>query len=404
MKNVNQKDNFFKRLFKYFDNFLILDKSVDFVLIFIGLLTALMFENYISDKKAKDNYITYLSRIHVEMLTFKPRLEDRLVTMKHYDSLQNKMFDNITSQKYEDLAGYTEIEYLEPRDLNTDIFRSLNNEFFLNHNLYSELYSFYSDIDEIINLSKLKKEKIQEIYSTYNLLRLKNGFVDNNELNELIFQYNDLTTFQSSIPIKNKITTIKIGLEKLIKQIEAEVKSFDKNIDEFKTFEDFLTLSSSFYYSDKNLSINYSEKGLNILSEKMKDTLDPQYDIYKIYNGQFHNNFAMGINEAKLKGENIDAKYLEKDILNNLIEWEKSEFNRIGNIRTFLYYYFDKKNEEMFLTYFNKFGNEVDNPNYLVNHINKWKEFTDKDSVYNILLNSYPQYSRSVWEYEIRER
>ena len=208
-----------------------------------------MFENYISEKKAKDNYITYLSRIHVEMLTFKPRLEDRLVTMKHYDSLRYKMFDNITSQKYEDLAGYTEIEYLEPRDLNTDIFRSLNNEFFLNHNLYSELYSFYSDIDEIINLSKLKKEKIQEIYSTYNLLRLKNGIVDNNELNELIIQYNDLTTYQSSIPIKNKITTIKIGLEKLIKQIEAEVKSFDKNIDEFKTFEDFLTLSSSFYYS-----------------------------------------------------------------------------------------------------------------------------------------------------------
>ena len=54
--------------------------------------------------------------------------------------------------------------------------------------------------------------------------------------------------------------------------------------------------------------------------------------------------------------------------------------------------------------YFNKFGKEVDNPSYLVGHINKWKEFSDKDTVYNILLNSYPQYSRNVWEFEIRER
>jgi len=130
MKNVNQKDNFFKRLFKYFDNFLILDKSVDFVLIFIGLLTALMFENYISDKKAKDNYITYLSRVHVEMLTFEPSLEDRKTTFKRYDSLQNKMIENMGSKKYEDLDGYNEIELYEPRNLNTDIFRSINNEFF----------------------------------------------------------------------------------------------------------------------------------------------------------------------------------------------------------------------------------------------------------------------------------
>ena len=403
MKNVNQKDNFFKRLFKYFDNFLILDKSVDFVLIFIGLLTALMFENYISDKKAKDNYITYLSRVHVEMLTFEPSLEDRKTTFKRYDSLQNKMIENMGSKKYEDLDGYNEIELYEPRNLNTDIFRSINNEFFLNHNLYSELYSFYSDIDEIKSISKLKKEKNQELYSMYYKLKYKQGRLDENEETLLMIDFLDVFAYETNIRAVNDVSAAQIRLKKLIKQIEAEVKSFDINIDEFKTFEDFLTLSSSFFYSDKNLSINYSEKGLNILSEKMKDTLDPQYNIYKIYNGQFHNNFAMGINEAKLKGENIDAKYLEKDILNNLIEWEKSEFNMPDNILSFLDYYFDKKNEEMFMTYFNKFAKEIDNPNYLAGRINRWKEFTDKDTVYNILLNSYPQFSRKVWENQIRK-
>ena len=402
MKNINQKDNFLKRLSKYFDNFLIIDKSVDFILIFIGLLAALTFENYINDKKAKDDYITYLSRIHVELLTFQPQLEDYKKTFKDYESLNTQMLENIRSQKYRDLNGYNKIEEFQPRNLSTDIFRSMKNEFFLNHNLYSELYSFYLKIDEIMNLSKLKKERIQELYSIYFQMKLKQGI--SRDVNDLIIQFNDKYSQQRSIMISNEISVVNTILKKLIRQIEAEVKSFDKNIDEFKTYEDFLTLSTSFYLSNKNLSINYAEKGLEILSEKMKDTLDSEYDTYKIYNGQFHNNLALAINTAKLNGENLDVKYLEKDILNNLIEWEKSDFNKTQNIITFLHYYFDKKNEEMFLFYFKKFAEEVDNPAYLVGNINKWKEFSDKDTVYDILLNSYPQFSRKDWEYEINVR
>ena len=50
MKQKKVNNEKLKSIFKYFDSFLIIDKSIDFILIFVGLLAALGFENYVEKK------------------------------------------------------------------------------------------------------------------------------------------------------------------------------------------------------------------------------------------------------------------------------------------------------------------------------------------------------------------
>ena len=59
MKNTNKN---FKRLFDYFDGFLAIDKTVDFILIFLGLFSALVLESYLEKNRANKKYLQILSK------------------------------------------------------------------------------------------------------------------------------------------------------------------------------------------------------------------------------------------------------------------------------------------------------------------------------------------------------
>ena len=50
-KELKENTGYLNKLFNFLDSRLIIDKSIDFALIFIGLLAALSFENYVENKK-----------------------------------------------------------------------------------------------------------------------------------------------------------------------------------------------------------------------------------------------------------------------------------------------------------------------------------------------------------------
>ena len=66
-KELKENTGYLKKLFNFLDSRLIIDKSIDFVLIFIGLLAALSFENYVENKKIERAYLDNLSRVHTEI-------------------------------------------------------------------------------------------------------------------------------------------------------------------------------------------------------------------------------------------------------------------------------------------------------------------------------------------------
>lgn len=397
---MKKKNNFQKNLFSYFDRYLIADKGIDFLLIFIGLVAALAFENYINENQTKREYVKYLARVHQELVEKEPVFDEINKTFEDSksftDGLVEKMSGNI-----ELVRGFEKIVEIQPSKLRTDNFRSIFSNDFLNNNLYSELFALYSGIDKVEEIISLKKEKLQDLYQTYYEISLLKSIGGN--YNSEWVRFNHLHSLQETLNPVNRITVIEIKIEKLIYQIETEIISLGYNIEELKTYEDYLSLSSSYFLSDINSSINYAENGLKILkSSKIKNIDDPQYDTYILYNGQLHNNIAMAITRARKKGDYLDPEYLEKDILYNLEEWEKSGFNKGGNIIHYADYYHSINNEELFLKYLNKYVNEDNSPNFLVGKLNSWRKFTDKDTVYSILSNFSKKYDRSVWEYEIR--
>ena len=68
MKN-NNEENKLKKLFDFLDSRLLIDKLIDLILIFVGLLCALSVENYIENNENNKQYIKSLTSIHSELET-----------------------------------------------------------------------------------------------------------------------------------------------------------------------------------------------------------------------------------------------------------------------------------------------------------------------------------------------
>tara|TARA_B100001175_G_C18911789_1_gene358153 strand:+ start:255 stop:479 length:225 start_codon:yes stop_codon:yes gene_type:complete len=66
-ENNKLKGSFLKRLFRYFNSLLVIDKSIDFILIFVGLLAALGVESYQKSKEIESRYIDMLARTYDEI-------------------------------------------------------------------------------------------------------------------------------------------------------------------------------------------------------------------------------------------------------------------------------------------------------------------------------------------------
>lgn len=394
---MKKNNTFLKKLFNYFDSYLIADKGIDFLLIFVGLVAALAFENYINNKQIEGEYVQHLSRVHKELATNIPSFWEINKIFEDYENLSNDMIDGFSSG-IQLIQGFDKISEVYDAKFQTNIYRSINSKDFLNNNLYSQLFGIYSRFDELEDFLLNKKSKIEDLYTTYYEISLLNS--NKADYTAEAIKFNHQYDYQNTIRVENRISILEIKIEEIIKLIEAEIKLYGYDINKLYTYENYFSLSTSYFLSDINLCVKYADQGLKIIENKMKNIDDPKYENYLIYSGKLHNNIALAITSARRTGDYLKPEYSERDILFNLKEWDNSGYNKLGNKVIYADYYYSINNENMFLKYLNKIV-EDDNPNWLVGKINHWKDLADKDTVYNILSNFSKKLDRSVWEYEI---
>ena len=400
MKNTNKN---FKRLFDYFDGFLAIDKTVDFILKFLGLFSALVLESYLAKNRANKKYLQILSRVHLEV-----NVNDHIINSIEnsiYDSFDflNTMTTNIGSNELQLIKGFQHITDIQPEELfKSNDFKSIKMDEFLDNALYSELYERYHELDEIGTLMREKKDILRKLYSIYFEMSMINNSKSmfesaDYELAKLLTDYNINHSLYHSINILSPLSVMKIQNEKMLKLLDEEFDALGGNREEFYTAADYLSLSTTSANSKNYLkTISYAETGAELLKKKLNNMEDPQRDKYMSYYGQCHNNIVLATHDLI----RIDSTFY-KDISYNLKEWEWSGEFALQNTLEYLDYYYRLKNKNKFLDYLIKYIDEFDDPQYFIGRINHWRDFMDSDTVYSILSGFSTKYTTEQWNWEI---
>ena len=141
-KELKNNTRSLKKLFNFLDSRLIIDKSIDFVLIFIGLLAALSFENYIEKKNIEREYLDNLSRVHTEIsnnINFTKVYERSTLA---YFSICREIIFQTNQKEIKSYGGTLKIIDAEPKKYEDQTFRSIDQKKFITIGYYQNYYMF----------------------------------------------------------------------------------------------------------------------------------------------------------------------------------------------------------------------------------------------------------------------
>ena len=170
---TNNEENKLKKLFDFLDSRLLIDKLIDLILIFVGLLCALSVENYIENNENKKQYIKSLTSIHSE-------LENNLLLNEGNDNASKELFNfyreigrAMNNQKWEDVGGIQKINEIELYQYDNKKFSTLNQNNFYNKDLLSDIIHIYSMNNDLTNNINELQETLNRLNKTYFDLRFK---------------------------------------------------------------------------------------------------------------------------------------------------------------------------------------------------------------------------------------
>ena len=237
MKQKKVNNEKLKSIFKYFDSFLIIDKSIDFILIFVGLLAALGFENYVEKKTNENQYINNLTRIHTEITNNLNFADGYLDSTNEFFKITDDLM-NLTTKKgaSESYDGIFKIIDSEPTPFEQKNFKSLSQNDFINNSLFSDIFHVYSLYDKIETQIEIPKKSLNEYYFNYFSIYSKNIY----NSNEILQNYVDLN-YLYSVTLKNlpriqlNIDDVKGTSNRILKAIENELFSYGSDIKSSRT-------------------------------------------------------------------------------------------------------------------------------------------------------------------------
>ena len=132
MENLSKNNNVIKKLFNYLDALLFVDKSIDLILVFVGLLAALMVENYLLQKENESKYVTYLTRIHTEMITNEGHSKSYENSVLEYFDIAQDLKNLVSKGAKESYDGINKIIETKNAPFELKAFKSLSPDDFLN--------------------------------------------------------------------------------------------------------------------------------------------------------------------------------------------------------------------------------------------------------------------------------
>ena len=382
------------RLKKYFSSILIIDKSVDLLLLFIGLFAAIQFDSYIKLKQTEELYKNSLTKIHTEISINKILLKDYANSIERSTAIIWEL-DSLGNQGFkETYNGILNINDIKVTQLNDRNFKALNENNFLNKNLYSDIKKIYYNYDKLEQgwdtLSVNLQKNYRAYFDIYASLQLAIYAAPDDKatevVNNTIVDIANFYGFGSSVLKQDYWPNMYIRAastlgDDLLEKIEAELGLYEVSLNEYRSYDDYYWLS---YYSleneDYTTSLEYALKGISILDKTYKDETKDDYE-FKSFSGRLNRNVVFGINYLI---ENKDTKYKRNEILPFLKEWYDSGIYRESCIIEYLDFYYDNNDFSNFLKY-TKLIFELESQKIYERYVPQWQDFMTKDSIISVL-------------------
>lgn len=387
MENVSKNDNVLRKLFKYLDTLLFVDKSIDLILVFVGLLAALMVENYLQQKEDERKYITYLTRIHTEMIINESHGKSYENSVLEYFDITQELKNLVNKGAKESYDGIYRILETKNTPFELRAFKSLSPDDFLNKSLYADIYHIYQLYEKLEKEIVIPKEALESYNFDYFNIHAKNlwGDKDVNE-NYIYFNYHYNLTTKNIPKLQLLLQDIKATSERIKEAIENELEAYDTNIDLSRTYSDYYWITGSkMASSDFSEAIEYCKLGLEDLNKLNYDSTTNKFGELNSYRGRLNRNIVGSI---KLSIEKGDTLYVMKDVIPFLKEWEKTGVYKEMNYIEYLDYYYNAKDFDNFTRVITKLINELDDNWWFQRNIFKWKDYMEKKEIQTVLKTS----------------
>ena len=176
----------------------VIDKFVDFVLIFVGLYAALAVENSITASENKNKYINDLSKIRSEIIENNNQSND----IKENIEFHSNKISDISDHFINGTSIYHTIKTINDISYNFNAFNSIDKSIFKNKQILTEIFELYDQYNKTNNLYVEYIEN-SDLVSKYHVIKDKyKSRLNSEDYNELNFGF-DKASALKDFNIKN---------------------------------------------------------------------------------------------------------------------------------------------------------------------------------------------------------
>jgi len=283
----NSNKGFLGKIFKHLDVLLAIDKSIDFILIFVGLAAALGLENYMAQKDLEKNYIETLARIHTEIALNKPRCASFNDGVIAHSTLAFESVDKARAGFQENINGNSTIYDNHPEKLERKFFSTIKTDAFLNTVLLGEVYHLYTIYDQMSTSFEQEEQIMFTLSDAYT--NAYGRVIFGAELRpEDYMQYN--LAYNKATKNMGRLQSFVVDAEatsdRLMLEIENELARYGITISEARSIGDLYYLALNEMNRDSVMSENWADEGIRKVLPLLAETNDPLFNERKSLAGR----------------------------------------------------------------------------------------------------------------------
>ena len=386
-----------KKLFDFLNSRLIIDKAVDFFLIFIGLLAALSVENYIENQNQEKKYISSLISLHSELETNLLLNDGNNEIKLKYIKIWEDVGEFASNNDFQSYSGLKNIYESEPLEYENKTYLSLDQNAFINRDLLSDIIHMYAINKEVSNSIKDLTISLENLYKMYSELRFKVLYANSEDVINPYSNFNyNFNSFEKLLFIKvePELKDLEVTGKRILTSIEHELERYNIDIDESKSYSNYYWLANTSYKLKKNdLSIEFAKKGL----KKLGNTISLMGNDQKSYYGRLHMHLVENYWILYNNSDSLDFNSFDSLIYNSLLEWEKSNTYNFSCEINYIHYYFENKNYEKFKFHLEEYYLKYSDEKHILNYLQFWKGYIEKEEILNIILEKNPEWTKEYF-------
>ncbi|MBT3938732.1 MAG: hypothetical protein HN564_08550 [Flavobacteriales bacterium] len=393
---MNEKKGL-KKLFDFLNSRLIIDKAVDFFLIFIGLLAALSVENYIENQNQEKKYISSLISLHSELETNLLLNDGNNEIKLKYIKIWEDVGEFASNNDFQSYSGLKNIYESKPLEYENKTYLSLDQNAFINRDLLSDIIHMYEINKEVSNSIQDLTISLENLYKMYSELRFIVLYANSEDIINPYSNFNfNFNSFEKLLFIKvePELKDLEVTGKRILTSIEHELERYNIDIDESKSYSNYYWLANTSYKLKKNdLSIEFAKKGL----KKIKNTISSMGNDQKSYYGRLHMHLVENYWILYDNSDSLDFNSFDSLIYNSLLEWEKSNTYNFSCEINYIHYYYENKNYEKFKFHLKEYYLKYSDEKHILNYLQFWQDYIRKEEILNIILEKNPEWTKEYF-------